>query len=259
MQLTIEELQKYGSEMLRTVSEICEKNNIQWYMAYGSMLAAIRHQGPIPWDYDIDIYVPEKELKRFLSVLRKELPDKYWIDFRDGDCPRAFPRIGLNGYETEILHIDVYRLGGLPNKPFQFKCFVWYSRFLFVSWKAKTLDIDFYYKDTKRRCVSKTIRLLTAFLPVNWLLQQMDKQAGKIDFDKAEIVASPITTMSRKQMIDRHVFDDSILVKYENFDVRVPHDYEKYLETVFGNWKQLPPIEEREAPFRKTYILKELN
>ena len=151
MQLTIEELQKYGSEMLRTVSEICEKNNIQWYMAYGSMLAAIRHQGPIPWDYDIDIYVPEKELKRFLSVLRKELPDKYWIDFRDGDCPRAFPRIGLNGYETEILHIDVYRLGGLPNKPFQFKCFVWYSRFLFVSWKAKTLDIDFYYKDTKRR------------------------------------------------------------------------------------------------------------
>ena len=56
MKLSIQEVQKYGSEMLKTVAEICEKNNIRWYMAYGSTLGAIRHGGPIPWDYDIDIY-----------------------------------------------------------------------------------------------------------------------------------------------------------------------------------------------------------
>ena len=56
MQLNIKEIQKYGSDMLHVVSDICEKNNIRWFMAYGSVLGAIRHAGPIPWDYDINSY-----------------------------------------------------------------------------------------------------------------------------------------------------------------------------------------------------------
>ena len=123
-----------GSEMLKTVAEICEKNNIRWYMAYGSTLGAIRHGGPIPWDYDIDIYVPECDLDTFLSAMKRELPSKYWVDYREGRGPyRAFPRIGLTGYETEILHIDVYRLGGLPDDPKKLKLFTRYSRLLFVN------------------------------------------------------------------------------------------------------------------------------
>ena len=259
MILTIKELQKYNNDILRTVSEICEKNNINWFMAYGSVLGAIRHQSAIPWDSDIDIYVPEPELKRFLKIMNEQLPDKYWVDFRrNNKKPRSFPRIGLSGYETEYLHIDVYRLGGLPTQLKEYKRFVKYSRFLFVTWKARTVDIDSYYENKKRRYISKMIKLLTTCIPMNWVLKQLDKQAGKVPYDKAEIVASPLTTMSRKRMIDRHVFDQSILVKYEDFYVRVPKNYEKYLETVFDNWRELPPLEERERFMNKTYEIKRI-
>ena len=101
MKLTINEIQEYGSKMLREVAEICERNHIRWFMAYGSVLGAIRHSGPIPWDYDIDIYVPEYDLDAFLKTMEEELSDRYWIDYRQSKSnARAFPRIGLKGYEA---------------------------------------------------------------------------------------------------------------------------------------------------------------
>ena len=259
MKLSIQEVQKYGSEMLKTVAEICEKNNIRWYRAYGSTLGAIRHGGPIPWDYDIDIYVPECDLDTFLSAMKRELPSKYWVDYREGRGPyRAFPRIGLTGYETEILHIDVYRLGGLPDDPKKLKLFTRYSRLLFVTWKSKTLDIDYYYPDKKRRAVSKTVRALTAPIPLKTVLRLMDRQACRIPFDEAKIVASPLTTMNPRKMLDRRIFDHSVLVEYDGFKVRVPKEYERYLETLFGDWKKFPPKEERDAEINKIYDVREL-
>lgn len=259
MLLNIKEIQQYGSEMLRDIADICERNNIRWFMAYGSVLGAIRHSGPIPWDYDIDIYVPESDLKTFLHVLERELSSKYWIDYRnDSTSPRAFPRIGLKGYETEILHIDVYRLGGLPEDPKKLKRFTHYSRLLFVTWKSKTLDINHYYPDFKRRFVSKTVKCLTCFIPLKTILYLLDKQACKIPFDQAKIVASPLTTMNPKRMHDRTVFSESILVKYEDFLVRVPKNYEQYLVTQFGDWRELPPIEEREKELSRTCEVREI-
>ena len=259
MVLSVKELQEYGNGMLRAVSEICEKNGIRWFMAYGSALGAIRHHGPIPWDYDIDIYVPEPDIAQFVKVMQEQLPSKFWIDYRENkNHPRSFPRIGLAGYETEFLHIDVYRLGGFPTDPRKYKWFVKYSRYLYVAWKARSVDIDHYYPDKRRRRISKTVKAVTAFVPTKWLLKQMDKQANRIPFDEAVIVASPLTTMNPKRMIDRHIFDESILVDYADFKVRVPKEYERYLETVFDNWREFPPVEAREKMLNAIYEIREL-
>ena len=258
MELNIEEMQRIGSEMLKAVVAICERNHIRWVMAFGSALGAIRHSGPIPWDCDIDIYVPDCDLPLFLSAMNKELPSKYWIDYRNNTKhDRAFPRIGLKGYETEILHIDVYRLGGLPVDDRKRAWFTKYSRLLFVTWKAKTIDIDYYYPDKKRRITSKIVKGLTWFIPLSLVLSLIDKQAGRIRFDEATIVASPLTTQSRKRMYPPKLFTDSILVEYEDFFVRVPKEYEVYLTAQFGNWKEFPPIEYREREMNRKYIIRE--
>lgn len=260
MVLNIQKVQKYGSEILKTVAEICERNHIRWYMAYGSALGTIRHSGPIPWDYDIDIYVPECDMPKFLSAMDRELPSKYWVDYRNGTKhDRSFPRIGLRGYETEILHVDVYRLGGLPRNLRKLKVFTRYSRILFVIWKSKTVDIKFYYPDRKRRFISRMVKGLTVLIPLKTVLKLIDKQANRIPFDEAEIVASPLTTMNPKRMHNRKVFDNSVLKKYEDFYVRVPGDYLKYLKVQFGNWKEYPPEEERSKEMNKEYIVRRIH
>ena len=255
----MKELQEKGSSMLNTVGNICEANGITWFMAYGSLLGAIRHHGPIPWDYDIDIYVPEKELERFVQVLKKELPTQYWVDYRDNNkFKRSFPRIGLSGYETEILHVDVYRLCGLPANNIIFKLFAFWSRVLFVLWKSRVIDIDNYYPDAKRKRVSKMVKALTSWIPLDWLLIQLDKQANKIPLEAATYASCPFETQSCAKRVDKTVFDQSILVDYDGFKVRVPKDYERYLQIEYGDWRQLPPKAERDRQLNKMYEVKAL-
>ena len=53
---TVKDIQKKQLQLLKEVTRICEKFNVTYYAAYGTVLGAIRHKGFIPWDLDIDIY-----------------------------------------------------------------------------------------------------------------------------------------------------------------------------------------------------------
>lgn len=66
-------------EVLCEVAKVCEKYNITWYMAYGSLLGAVRHEGFIPWDDDIDIWLFREDYQRLLEILQNELPKGYVV------------------------------------------------------------------------------------------------------------------------------------------------------------------------------------
>ena len=57
--------------VLNKVMEVCEANNIHWYVGYGACIGAIRHKGCIPWDDDIDICMPRPDYDRFVEICKK--------------------------------------------------------------------------------------------------------------------------------------------------------------------------------------------
>lgn len=67
-------------EVLREVSEVCERHNIQWYCAYGTLLGAVRHQGYVPWDDDMDIWMLREDYNKFMEVAPKELPEGFIVE-----------------------------------------------------------------------------------------------------------------------------------------------------------------------------------
>lgn len=81
MKLTIQEIQTIETEMLKEVHDICERNGIDYFLAYGSVLGAVRHGGPIPWDTDLDIIVPIDQFSKFENLMYEELPEKFYLEY----------------------------------------------------------------------------------------------------------------------------------------------------------------------------------
>lgn len=66
-------------DLLQTIAEVCERYGLEWYAAYGTLLGAIRHEGFIPWDDDVDIWMKREDYQRMLEILPGELPQGYHV------------------------------------------------------------------------------------------------------------------------------------------------------------------------------------
>ena len=71
-EMTQEEVKQVGYEILTVIDDLCRKHEITYYLAYGTLLGAVRHKDFIPWDDDVDIGVSVSEYERFLQVLHEE-------------------------------------------------------------------------------------------------------------------------------------------------------------------------------------------
>lgn len=81
---TIKQIQELEISMLRDISTVCDNNDLNYYLAGGSFLGAVRHKGFIPWDDDVDINLTIKDIKRLKKCCKKQLPSYYfWQDVWD--------------------------------------------------------------------------------------------------------------------------------------------------------------------------------
>ena len=64
----LDELKRIELNIMEKVHEFCEENNIRYVLALGTLLGAVRHNGFIPWDDDIDLYIPRDEYERFIAT-----------------------------------------------------------------------------------------------------------------------------------------------------------------------------------------------
>ena len=90
------ELQLKLCDILYAVAKICEEHDIRYYLDGGTTLGAVRHKGFIPWDDDVDIYMPKSDWDKFVEICKTEMPDNRAIYCSDVDrtYTNSFPRYG---------------------------------------------------------------------------------------------------------------------------------------------------------------------
>lgn len=255
---TMKELQEFGSAMLKNVAAICEEENINYTMFFGSMIAAVRHHGPIPWDYDIDIAVHENDMERFIAAMEEKLPEEYWVDFRSQyDTPKCFARIGLRGYDTHSLHIDVYRMVGFPDSIETSKKIVKWGRLLLEMRLVKNANLD-YYTGTKKKKI-KLYRLILLPVSTKFVVKRFDALCKKYPYEKSNKVGLNACKLGIKYIYDREIIDDTILVDYEDFKVRIPRTYDDILTDIYGDYMKYPPQEEIDSALNQDYLLHKIS
>ena len=95
-ELTSEEIKKIEFDLLCRVDDICNENGIEYFLADGTLLGAIRHKGFIPWDDDIDIHVHRKDYDRLICLLNNNAEKNHLKIIcleNNPKCERAFLKV----------------------------------------------------------------------------------------------------------------------------------------------------------------------
>ena len=127
------ELQLKMLDMIKVIDDICQKHNIEYYLAYGSALGAVRHKGFIPWDDDFDIAMTDENYFKFLNVCEKELDsNKYYLQTPEKEEEYYLSFTKIRDITTTLIEernsdiditygvfIDIFPIVGVPENKFK--------------------------------------------------------------------------------------------------------------------------------------------
>ena len=137
-------IQAVAESILKEVLRIIGKYDLRYYILGGTLLGAVRHQGFIPWDDDIDLGMPRPDYERFLTLARQELSDPYQLQtFQDqvrtsesyyaqvAKTDTLVYKVYAGNEVKSNVWIDIFPLDGVPERKLPF--FVWKNKAMLLS------------------------------------------------------------------------------------------------------------------------------
>lgn len=256
-ELTIEEHKKLALDILIDVADFCEKNGIRYFLAYGTLIGAIRHKGYIPWDDDIDIMIPRPDYDKFLKLYSDKSGRYKAVSPADKNAKLAYAKVidtktvkieGGVKYSDENdcsgVDIDVFPLEGQPTDEKDFIGYMKKRRFLIRELYAKTNRI--WYGSLKRR-LGMLAFLFVKLKNKDKIIEEINATNYLYDFDKAEFVGitGGMEDAIEKNRYKKAWFDKTTEVDFEGYRFKAPSDYDAVLRRLYGDYMKLPPENER--------------
>lgn len=262
-QADLEKMKKIELEMLIELDRICRKHKIKYNICAGTLLGAVRHNGFIPWDDDIDVRMLRSEYKKFCKVCENELdttrfflqnhhtdPGYRWYFGRILRNGTEYVRVGQEELEQKTgVFIDIFPSDGMP------KSSVLKLPYYFLAWSCrKTLWSPVGVRIIKEP-LQRFIFFLLSLIPAKVPLGILDYLSRKYDERKCE----RLELLGLKK--DKSIFDsqkiqqngakrewhlDLIEKEFEGHMFFAPRNYHEWLVEEFGDdYMQLPPVEKR--------------
>ena len=268
----VENLQKVQFEIATVIKNVCEKNGIRYFLAYGTLIGAVRHDGFIPWDDDIDIMMPRPDYDRLIEIAKTADWGHYELitPYNKDTYPLYFSKISdkrttLVEYPnipcTIGLYIDIFPLDGSADtldeaKHLKDKFMKQINRLSAISTRSTFAEHMALLKDRKEwgRFVIKTIAWFCRPAVRKYLIRKMDKLSHIYDYEKAKYVALHTGSYSYKEILPKEWLGEGSVHTFEGMEVVLPEQYDTYLRQVFGDYMQLPPEDKRCSHHEKTFI-----
>ena len=253
-EILLEELKSIQLEILDKVDEYCKKVGLQYFLSSGTLIGAIRHKGYIPWDDDIDIYMPRKDYETFVRDYNAYDGNFRVLSLKTiPDYTNAYAKVERVGtllienvdYPFEMgINIDVFPVDGVPDDIDIRKSYMNKADRLFQKMTLKNVSINF-----RRRGFLKNLTLALAkvlllpkSLPV--LAKELDSMIDK-ECETTKYVCNLVSNNKFGKEYPRSVIEGSVDVEFEGKKYKTMQGWETYLSVNYGDYMQLPPEEKR--------------
>lgn len=242
-------------EILDEIVRICDKHSLTYYLIGGTLLGAVRHNGFIPWDDDLDIAMPRYDYDKLIAICKSDLSSKYYLDDFKSNSNYWLPFIKIRKKNTVLeehflsriddskkgIWVDIFPLDNANKNHSNFQAIqgymiktirrliVWRNRYN----KPKTIKQVILYSSTLM--IPKIGLFYIQQLVMKW--NKNPKSTYYVNFgSKYDQV---------KQTIPKDIYNPPCKVEFEGNYYKAPKNWDFILKRIYGDYMKLPPMENR--------------
>ena len=245
-------------------AKVCDKYQLRYYAFAGTLLGAIRHNGFIPWDDDLDVAMPRPDYEKFIEIAKDELPNYlkfvYWKNTPEFNylfgkiqdsrkdailkLEKSTGRMLSNG-----IYIDIFPLDGYPRSEL-YRTFIKYrdlvllpiERFHLYAWGQLS-------NRGRRAWIIGSV--LSMFVP--WLRKQHqfmslhERVLMRTPYENSALVSDVGLRYNvlSQPVLPKEAWGEPMLHSFDGKQISIQHDPIEYLQQKFGDYMKLPPKESR--------------
>lgn len=258
---SLDELHRIEVELLHEIGRVCAEHGISWFLHAGTLLGALRHKGPIPWDDDADIGMLPEDYEKFRAVAPQALGERFaFVDPADYDTFFDFvPRVSDRAHVYEASFLAADRFEGRLDHP-DVDIFVFEPALggIADAWQSLRLTVNYAEALGHRPVIDHGqftgVGKLASYVLPAWGRRKSMKQhiAARDALAKLGDPASEWTRIVNEQPLNwdkryrRAWLAPGRTLEFGGERFPVPQGAEQVVEALYGpDWRQLPPVEKR--------------
>lgn len=259
--LTIKDIQQISLCIMKDVHDFCVKNNIRYSLAYGTLIGAIRHQGFIPWDDDLDIVMPRPDYERFCKSYKSSngykisapsLSNSYlnYARVYEDDLTMVRPLAPWCPDKTGVW-IDIFPVDGVSEDSEEYdRIFKQLYKLQMKSYNIRcAMDKFSFERGIKRNIIILVKKILYGHSDIKTAVDSSVRLCQTYDFETSNRIGDitcPVFGYAQHNF--REDFSYLLLKDFEDTQFYVCNGYDRALRMHYGDYMQLPPENKRTNP-----------
>ena len=252
--MSLEEMKLCLVGILDVIDKWCADNGTMYYLMYGTLLGAIRHKGFIPWDDDIDIAMPRADYEKFVRQFRSADDrykvvdvygtEGYYLQFAKVVDSTTILKERMKGALEIGVYIDIFPLDNLGNDKQVAQKLIEKIK----PWR-NLLSAKLLPSHKKRSGIRNVLAKIARFFPISrkHLIKRIDALSRTFENVKGSKYVGFICFQIYvgKEIMPREWFENVVRMEFEGHSFCIPERYDEVLTHFYGDYMQLPPVEDR--------------
>lgn len=247
------ELQNRLLDMLKWFDRYCRDHQLKYYAVGGTLLGAVRHNGFIPWDDDIDLAMPREDYNQLNKLLGGKKEATFFLEtvHSKDDC-FCYPYSKLYDTQSTLIEnnrsklkrgifLDIFPFDGIGNDlargMHHFNKIQNHYNFYLTRIGGYRKGRSFY----KNAAVFFSRCIPSLLVNDRQLRIKLDELCQTYRFENSEYVGNLLGNWRKREIVRRNVIGEPTEYQFEDMLLLGIENYDAYLSSIYGDWKQLPP------------------